>query len=62
MIGGQQTINIDEGCEHKGVIQHEILHALGRVHEQNRPDRDNYVTINYNNIEEGNYDYYNVLY
>lgn len=57
MIGGQQTINIGEGCEHKGTIQHEIFHALGRVHEQSRPDRDGYVIINYNNIKEGSHSY-----
>uniref|UniRef100_A0A1I8GAU2 Metalloendopeptidase n=1 Tax=Macrostomum lignano TaxID=282301 RepID=A0A1I8GAU2_9PLAT len=33
-----------------GTIQHEILHALGRYHEQCRPDRDKYVTLLPQNI------------
>ena len=33
---------------------HEFIHAFGFTHEQNRPDRDNYVSIHYGNILAGN--------
>lgn len=51
MVGGRQDISIGMGCTKKaGIIQHEILHALGRIHEQSRHDRDDYVDIRLNNI------------
>ena len=31
-------------------IYHEMLHVLGMLHEQQRPDRDEYVTVHYKNI------------
>ncbi|XP_065205602.1 zinc metalloproteinase nas-13-like isoform X2 [Planococcus citri] len=54
-IGGRQEINLQTpGCTtKKGTVMHEMLHAVGFMHEQNRPDRDKFVTINYNNIERG---------
>ncbi|GIX94781.1 hypothetical protein CEXT_566011 [Caerostris extrusa] len=36
-----------------GVIMHELMHVLGFIHEQNRPDRDQFVMINWDNIQEG---------
>ena len=41
------------------IVQHEMMHALGLFHMQSRPDRDNYVKINSQNIRagmEGNFD------
>ena len=32
---------------------HETLHALGVVHEHTRPDRDDYVEVLEDNIQEG---------
>ena len=48
-----QDISIGSGCESLGVAAHEILHALGFFHEQSRIDRDNYVTVNFENVQGG---------
>ena len=49
-----QFLHIGPSCMTAGAVQHEMMHALGFYHEQSRPDRDNYVTINTENILEGN--------
>ncbi len=46
--GGKQTIWLSS-CSFGSTV-HEVLHASGIYHEQSREDRDNYITVNYQNI------------
>ncbi|XP_073686011.1 meprin A subunit beta-like, partial [Garra rufa] len=50
---GKQELSIGEDCDDLGTVEHEFLHALGFWHEQSRSDRDDYVTIVWDQIEEG---------
>lgn len=34
-----------------GAVQHELFHVLGLLHEQCRPDRDDHITVVWENIE-----------
>ena len=48
MVGGQQLLRVGSGFfdpEAKYGLVHEFMHALGFVHEHQRPDRDSSVTI-----------------
>lgn len=46
MQGGVQPLKIgDGGCLTTGVLEHEMLHAAGVEHEQQRCDRDTFITV-----------------
>lgn len=52
-VGGAQLLNV--GSNHwtnKYILVHEFFHALGFHHEQQRADRDQYVSINFGNISQ----------
>jgi hypothetical protein len=48
-----QPLNLGTGCWGKGTIAHELGHAFGLIHEHQRSDRDTYVTINYEQVQDG---------
>ena len=48
--GGRQIFSLGLGCLHKSVVVHEIGHVLGFWHEQNLPDRDDFVEIFTDNV------------
>jgi hypothetical protein len=50
-IGGRQEIWLGSACSTvQGSILHELLHMLGFQHMHSRPDRDNYITVDYSNV------------
>ncbi|XP_041355648.1 zinc metalloproteinase nas-37-like isoform X2 [Gigantopelta aegis] len=46
-----QKVNLRPSCFDKLTVAHVLGHILGMKHEHNRPDRDNFVKINWGDIE-----------
>lgn len=61
-VGGAQDVSLyDKGagrpsCVATGIVIHEFMHAIGWFHKQSRNDRDQYITVFYENIDS-NYAY-----
>jgi hypothetical protein len=57
-VGGVQLIDLSSDymrtvrADVSDMIYHEVLHAIGVIHEHCRPDRDDYVEVNYDNIKD----------
>ena len=50
-LSGYQEISLTiPGCMEHHIVVHEMMHAVGFGHEQNRWDRDHYITVHYENI------------
>jgi hypothetical protein len=48
----QPTMTLQQnGCFYSRTIQHELMHVIGFFHEQSRPDRDDFLQINLENVE-----------
>jgi astacin len=57
-IGGEQATGGSGACS-LGTLLHEMGHIVGLYHEQSRPDRNSYITVNFANVikgSEGNFD------
>jgi hypothetical protein len=50
MVGGSQNLSM-YNWSYQFIICHELIHALGRLHQQSRADRDDYLTVNYDCID-----------
>ncbi|XP_052381502.1 astacin-like metalloprotease toxin 5 isoform X2 [Oncorhynchus keta] len=57
--GGAQPLYFGRACN-VGNLCHELMHALGLHHEHTRPDRDQYITIQWDNVVSGKEDNFKV--
>ena len=52
--GGRQDVNLNKHtCDRSDAVVHEIAHAIGMRHEHSRRDRDRFVNVRWENVEDG---------
>jgi len=51
--GSRQTVSLGTGCVYSGIVMHELMHAAGFWHEQSRADRDEFISVQWDNIKSG---------
>jgi hypothetical protein len=59
--GGEQQVGGSSTCT-VATILHEMGHTIGLWHEQSRPDRNTYVSVNYGNLIKGSIANFNQIY
>ena len=47
----RNEVSISREC-YRGSAAHEIMHSLGLLHTQQREDRDQYITVKFDNIKK----------
>ena len=63
--GGEQQVGGSGGSFNPctvGTILHEMGHTVGLWHEQSRPDRNTYISVNYSNLIKGSISNFNQIY
>ncbi|XP_067637643.1 hatching enzyme 1.2 [Eurosta solidaginis] len=54
-LGGRQVVNLQSSLcfRHNGTTMHELMHALGFLHEHNRHERDSFIRVLIKNVKNG---------
>jgi hypothetical protein len=53
-LGGlRRRINLAKGCWERATLLHELGHAFGLIHEHQRADRDDFLELHAENIQNG---------
>uniref|UniRef100_A0A1B6ECD0 Metalloendopeptidase n=2 Tax=Clastoptera arizonana TaxID=38151 RepID=A0A1B6ECD0_9HEMI len=50
---GVQRLSLGQRCWYFGIVVHELGHSMGFWHEMNRPDRDDWIYVYWQNIIKG---------